>query len=257
MLSLPNEILDLILAHLRCSHIASAALVSRQWQSLFFSHLYSTVYLSLATHLKHFSERVASDDGSGPDSICANLKGLVLDHKHVRDRRAITEQDLVHLKPVIDRLTQLKHLSWELLFVPEDPEIMSLFQTRCPSLESVRLWIEPGHSEYASSFQFTKLTRLSIASENPSFLFTEEGRYSLTSLLTSCPNLVSFTLGQDVMGTYYCPSLFIETLDDQSTFPHLRTLFFQGNLDPNWLRFFDNPDTDPHPLRSFLPATPK
>lgn len=152
--ALPNEILASVLAQLTCPDLALVSLVSRAWQVLAFPHLYHTVYFSLGAHLDHFCERVASGDGNGSVSICANVKGLVLYHKYGLDHalEIIDELHLGHLDLVVHQLTQLRHLSWELYFVPErtDTKIIRSFQTRCPRLESVHLWFGEGFDYYYS-----------------------------------------------------------------------------------------------------------
>lgn len=150
--SLPNEILDSVLVQLACPDLASISLVSHAWQVLAFPHLYCTVSFYLGAHLDHFCERVASDDGTGPVSICANVKGLVLRHKYglAHIHEIIADLNIKNLALVIHRLVHLRHLCWELYFIPANPQIMLSFHAQCPKLDSVNLWFGQDYDYYYS-----------------------------------------------------------------------------------------------------------
>lgn len=143
--SLPNEVLDRILCYLPLCDLYSAPLLSCTWQARVFPHLYNTVYLSRLDHLESFAQRIALNDDYGPLSLTMNLKGLVLDSKfNERDgSKSISHARKVidHLKSIIPRFYQLRRLCWNLPFVHDVTEIFRLFQTSCPKLASVSLFV--------------------------------------------------------------------------------------------------------------------
>lgn len=141
--TLPNEICDFILKGLPIEDLASVSLLSRAWQAHAFPHLYRMPCLCLEEHLEQFAERLAVDDGHGPLSISANMKGLILYLKFMAHQSPgrIVQDSLDYLKAIVPRLPRLERLSWELWFVPDDLEIFPLFQRQCPKITSLYLHI--------------------------------------------------------------------------------------------------------------------
>lgn len=76
-------------------------------------------------------------------------------------------------------------------------------------------------------------------------------------MLASCPNLVSVTFDLPISNIPYNPNLLAYSLCEQVTFPHLRTFRFRGSARPNWAAFFNNSESSPHPLQSFIIRHPK
>lgn len=263
-LNLPTEIYDFILKDLPIEDLASVSLVSRTWQAHAFPHLYKTAYLCLDEHLKQFAERLAADDGHGPFSISANMKGLVLYDELRLDQhhKTIQQDSLEYLKTIVPRLPRLKHLSWELRLVPDDLEIFPLFQRRCPSLDSIHLFVfnppSESHdtSQYRALFNFTELTHISIRNVN---------QHQLTfvgQMLTASPNLVSLKLDVAPRGrtpgfpTIMSPDEVLNYLGDQFTFTSLRSFHLQGGFCLYRHHFFTHTSSPTSPLRSFFERHP-
>ncbi|KAG8684805.1 hypothetical protein FRC11_011575, partial [Ceratobasidium sp. 423] len=84
------------------------------------------------------------EDAGSQFSISTHLQCLVLDIKYIDndEEEMITESDLGNINAIIPRLIHLKCLSWNLMFVPRDPETFRLFQTQCLELASVHVWIQ-------------------------------------------------------------------------------------------------------------------
>ncbi|CAE6505019.1 unnamed protein product [Rhizoctonia solani] len=189
---LPIELLGDVFRHLTPSSLAATSRVCRTWQRLAFPLLYRTVYLCLATHLEQIARRICSEskDTEKQSSVVAHLRGLVLDIEYMEDTEAemIAEPDVDHLRAMIPRLTRLSSLSWNLMFVPRDLEIFQLFQTRCPNLTSVHIWIQ-------EDMDFHSETELWAGGNG---------------------------------GPEYSPALVVASLGDQFVFPNLRRFYARG-----------------------------
>lgn len=143
--ALPNEVLTNILGYLSLRGLASASVVSQSWQNLAFSRLYHTVYLTLPSHLEQLAKRVSAEsEGKSSLSIRSSLRELVFDqeYKKLGDEDYIAEENLEHLSAILPNLPRLERFSWDLSFVPRDPEVIELLQTACPNLTSVHFTIK-------------------------------------------------------------------------------------------------------------------
>ncbi|KEP47796.1 F-box-like protein [Rhizoctonia solani 123E] len=253
--TLPNEILAGVFGHLSPSCLAVASRVSRTWKTVAFPPLYQTVYLCLGTHLEQFVQRILAEEVGALSSITAHLKGLVLDIEYRKNRQAemIRKFDLDKLNAVIPRLTQLSSLSWNLMFVPEDPETFELFRSQCPKLDSVHIWIKGDidfySDQYDTLFDFKNLSHFSLTIRNMPPSFDEDLLDPLTSLLDRCPQLSSLVLDIHNSEFKYSPATLVAALDDEHVFP-LRRFYMRGCEDPDWMEFFENPES--HPFRQFL-----
>ncbi|CAE6467865.1 unnamed protein product [Rhizoctonia solani] len=274
--TLPNEILAGVFGRLSPSCLAVASRVCRTWKTVAFPPLYQTVYLCLGTHLEQFVQRVLTEELGSLFSITAHLKGLVLDIEYRKNRQAemIRKSDLDKLNAVIPRLTQLSSLSWNLMFVPEDPETFELFRSQCPKLDAVHIWIKGDidfySDQYDTLFDFKNLSHFSLTIRNMRKLiyslsystieaiartinqapsFDEDLLDPLTSLLDRCPQLSSLVLDIHNSEFKYSPATLVAALDDEHVFP-LRRFYVRGCEDPDWMEFFENPES--HPFRQFL-----
>ncbi|ELU36144.1 F-box-like domain-containing protein [Rhizoctonia solani AG-1 IA] len=233
--ALPTEILASVFGLLPPSNLALASRVCREWKKVAFQPLYHTVYLCLAVHLEQLAQRILTEDAASPTSVSAHLKGLAFDIKYMdeREEEMISEADIAHINAIIPHLAHLQSLSWNLMFVPQDPGTFQLFQIRCPKLTSVHIWIQDDIDFYASGFDTEQLE-------------------PLTSLLTRSPNISSLVL--DLVSTdgesYYSPTALVSALGENRVLPRLRRFHVHGHQDPNWTTFFEKPDS--HPLRQFL-----
>ncbi|KAG8758944.1 hypothetical protein FRC11_002834 [Ceratobasidium sp. 423] len=269
--TLPVELLKNVFGYLTPSSLAATSRVCRTWQVLAFPLLYRTVYLCLATHLEQISQRICSEskDAGNQFSIAAHLRGLVLDIEYLEDRELeiITKSNVIHLNAIIPRLTCLTSLSWNLMFVPWDLETFRLFQTRCPNLTSVHIWVQEEidwHSEpelYEELLDFKDLTYFSLSLRYlPNLVFSDEEsefHKPLTAVLARCPQLSSilFDFDSDSGESQYSPTLVVAPLGDQFVFSNLRRFYARGYENAGWLEFFENPDS--HPLRQFFVRHPR
>lgn len=258
-----NEILKEVLTYLSLRDLASASMLSRAWQVLVFPHLYRTVYLAFADHLKHIARRVTSDGGTSLLSISANLKELVLCNASPKPGRAvITQGTLEYLKIIVPRLARLRSLTWNLPFLPDDVGIMPLFQTLCPDLGAFRVVFSQDYSfcrsvSYPLLFNFKNLTEIFIVSLGPSVIFEgEDFLPPLTYMLTSSPNLVTLVLDLSKNRSAFSPNRLISSLGDKFTFPRLRVLQLRGLVNPDWPAFAADSKSKSHPLRAFLDRHP-
>lgn len=143
------EILDRFLSYLPLSDLAEASVLNHTWQTAVFPHLYHTLRIGYAERLEQIARRAASDDGRGPLSISAHVKGLVLRQAYSNYKlKSITQDHLNHLKLLIPRLKKLQSLSWELYLLADDMEIMPMFQTHCPNLKSFHVNIDQDNFFY-------------------------------------------------------------------------------------------------------------
>ncbi|CAE6411832.1 unnamed protein product [Rhizoctonia solani] len=245
-LVLPNELLDKALDDLSTHDLASASLVNRKWQARAFQYLYRTVYLSRTLHLEAFCQRIASETTDRIFSVSVRLRGLVLDteYKPSQHDGRITSQSLSQLEPIIPLLVNLKHLSWELAFLPENLEALRLFQTRCPSLNSVHFrierWGECYTTPFTRIFNFSNLSHISISSQN--LLSGLDSIAPFSRMITSSPNLQTLSLDlfhYDEPKMTYSPTTLITSLGNNLTLPHLRALYFRGAVNVNWEEFFE------------------
>ncbi|CCO37555.1 hypothetical protein BN14_11711 [Rhizoctonia solani AG-1 IB] len=212
--TLPTEVLAGVFGQLPPSNLAIASRVCREWKKVAFSSLYHTVYLCLAAHLEQFAKRILAEEVGSQVSIAANLKGLVLDIKYMdeREEEMITESDVANINAIIPRLTNLQALSWSLMFVPQDPETFQLFQTRCPKLTSVHIWIQDDidfyGDQYTSLLGFKDLSHMSLSMrylqrfrahghEDPDWtkFFTKPESNSLRQFFTRHPGIEDLGLG--------------------------------------------------------------
>lgn len=143
--ALPNEMYGRILKELRIEDLASVSLLNHAWQARVFPYLYNAPCLSVEEHLEDFAKRLATDDGIGPLSIVATMKVMILYREFMGDRlrrQEIDQESLRYLKDIVPRLPRLKRISWQIGLVPDDLDILPLFQSH-PSLDSVDLYISP------------------------------------------------------------------------------------------------------------------
>ncbi|KAH7333772.1 hypothetical protein B0J17DRAFT_676803 [Rhizoctonia solani] len=273
--TLPTELLAGIFDHLSPSSLGVASRVCRTWKTVAFGPLHQTVYLCLAVHLDHFVRRVSTEDIDSQFSIITHLRGLVLDIKYYenQEEEMINESNLDSFNLIIPRLTELKYLSWKLLFVPGDSETFRLFQTQCPKLNSVhicvydsidfysgawyrprkKLLLTPWVARYDMLLEFKDLLSFSLALWDIPARFNQDLLDPLVSLLARCPQLYSLVF--DFSGEFpYSPAKLVAGLSDQFVFPHLRRFYAQRSANPDWLQFFENPDS--HPFRRFLKRHP-
>lgn len=156
---LPNEALNIIMSQLRLCDLAKASRVCREWQILAFPHLYHTVYLTRARHLQLFAERAVSQCLTQL-SIRGYTRKLIFDEANYRGRsgrrtkgrrgvnRIIAEEDLEHLVTLLPRLRCLEHVSWDLDFIPHNPEVVRVMEGACPNLRSIHWSV----NKFASHF---------------------------------------------------------------------------------------------------------
>ncbi|GAB1525339.1 hypothetical protein RhiTH_008498 [Rhizoctonia solani] len=256
--ALPTEILASVFGLLPPSNLALASRVCREWKKVAFQPLYHTVYLCLAVHLEQLAQRILTEDAASPTSVAAHLKGLAFDIKYMdeREEEMISEADIAHINAIIPHLAHLQSLSWNLMFVPQDPGTFQLFQTRCPKLTSVHIWIQDDidfyGDQYTSLFGFKDLSHFSLSVRYLPSGFDTEQLEPLTSLITRSPNISSLVL--DLVSTdgesYYSPTALVSALGENRVLPRLRRFHVHGHQDPNWTTFFEKPDS--HPLRQFL-----
>ncbi|KDN38136.1 hypothetical protein RSAG8_09732, partial [Rhizoctonia solani AG-8 WAC10335] len=170
----------------------------------------------------------------------------------------IGKSDLDKLNATIPRLTQLSSLSWNLMFVPEDPKTFKLFQTQCPKLDSVHIWIMGDidfySDQYDTLFEFKDLFHFSLSIQDMPPLFDEDLLDPLTSLLARCPQLSSLMLDIHNSEFKYSPATLVASLGDEYVFPRLRRFYARGCEDPDWMEFFENPES--HPFRQFFNRHP-
>ncbi|KAF8761306.1 hypothetical protein RHS01_00167 [Rhizoctonia solani] len=232
------EILASVFGLLPPSNLALASRVCREWKKVAFQPLYHTVYLCLAVHLEQLAQRILTEDAASPTSVSAHLKGLAFDIKYMdeREEEMISEADIAHINAIIPHLAHLQSLSWNLMFVPQDPGTFQLFQTRCPKLTSVHIWIQDDidfyGDQYTSLFGFKDLSHFSLSVRYLPSGFDTEQLEPLTSLLTRSPNISSLVL--DLVSTdgesYYSPTALVSAL----------------------VKIGSCPKPDSHPLRQFL-----
>ncbi|CAE6443706.1 unnamed protein product [Rhizoctonia solani] len=256
--TLPTELLAGVFGQLPPSNLAIASRVCREWKKVAFPSLYRTVYLCLAAHLEEFSQRIVTEDAGSQLSIGAHVKGLVLDIKYMDEleEEMITESDIANINAIIPRLTSLQSLSWNLMFVPRDPETFRLFQTRCPKLTWVHIWIQDDidfyGEQYTSLLGFKDLSHMSLSMRYLPSGFDTHQLSPLTSLLARCPDISSIIL--DLVSTdgesYYSPAGLVASLGEQRVFSQLRRFHTKGHEDPDWTKFFEKPES--HPLRQFF-----
>ncbi|CAE6410679.1 unnamed protein product [Rhizoctonia solani] len=262
---LPTEILAGAFGYLSPSHLAVISRVCRSWKTVAFPLLYKTVYLCFANHLEEFVQRVHTEEAENRTSVVTHLKGLVLDDACPEKYETIEAADVDKLNAIIPRLTNLSFLAWNLCFVPKEPETFRLFQTECPKLRSVDLWIYGGidfySEEYDRLLDFKDLWYFSLSIWDTPSTFDEDQVEPLASLLIRCPQLSSIILDFDHDEWRYSPSILFATLnsmaklDQPFVFPHLRRFYAQGCSDPEWMDFFDDPE--PHPFRQFFYRHPR
>lgn len=87
--------------------------------------------------------------------------------------------------------------------------------------------------------------------------YDEDSIEPLVNLLRSCPDLEYLSLDLqdgDDGGYTWSPDALFNALDSP-TFPSLHTFRALGSCTPNWIDFFDSPDSSP--LRTFLSGHPK
>ncbi|KDN36449.1 hypothetical protein RSAG8_10841, partial [Rhizoctonia solani AG-8 WAC10335] len=250
---LPVEIRTLVFGRLPWRDLTSASLVCRTWQILVFPCLYHTIRLSDITHLKVLAERLLVNDAPNSLSVPIHLRCLKLD-----SLGRIRNMDTHYFDIIIPKLTRLNCLYWELNFMPNNFRWFSA----CPELKSVHLlphimdieeeWIE----RLPQLLQFTNLTHFSLECYDLPHEFNKyKDKYiePLTSILRSSPNLETIILNLEGDYAPYSPTLILEPLGDQFTFPWLHTFHVLGNVDPGWFEFMSKAT---HPLRTFLARHP-
>lgn len=85
-------------------------------------------------------------------------------------------------------------------------------------------------------------------------MFDEDLLDPLTSLLGRCPQLYSIMLDIQHGEFKYSPAALVAALGDGVVFPRLRRFHARGAEDPDWMAFFEDPES--HPLRQFFNRHP-
>ncbi|KAG9088873.1 hypothetical protein FRC06_001808 [Ceratobasidium sp. 370] len=251
---LPDEVWAGILGYLpKLRELCTLSIVSRGWQLRVFPHLYHTVYLTYASHLKQLSERFTTD-GDPALSVREHLRGLVLDNDESRFSKGdfILDENIGSLATILSAATNLQRFAWKLQFVPSDPDAIKLLQTSCPNLRSFE-FVGRGNiadfseDRYARIFDLKNLEHisLSIRQTQPLFLPNLE-QFALP--LRSSPHLKFMEINlEDIFDEnkfYWSPSALFATLEGV-TFPFLHTFRAHGAVDVDWFHSFNTPSTDP------------
>ncbi|CUA69187.1 hypothetical protein RSOLAG22IIIB_08317 [Rhizoctonia solani] len=275
LLNLPSELLEAIFCQLSPSSLASVSLVSRDWRTHAFPHLYHTVYLCFAIHLEELALRMISEYDASPFPVTSHVKELVLDAEFLQtedmeeyleededEAVRITEGHMDCLKILASRLTRIQSLSWKLLFIPEDMDIFDTFRAQCPSLRSVHVMMERdffiGSEGYLSLLPFTNLTELSFSAMDIPWDFDEYFAEPFPRILALSPNLNTLKLDFESKSgeKRYNPDILIAALGDKQSFPHLHTFHVRGHATTDWYEFFTYPESETHPLRQFIARNP-
>lgn len=83
------------------------------------------------------------DEGHNPLSIAAHMKGLVLYRNsfgYSLGCKEINQESLKYLKGIVPHLPHLKHLSWQIGLIPDDLDVLPLFQKH-PNIHSVNFYV--------------------------------------------------------------------------------------------------------------------
>jgi hypothetical protein len=150
LVSLPNEIWGMALAHLPLHSLLSASLVSRTWQTFVFPHIYQPVSLAGDHDLEQLAHRVTSD--SDPMfSVSAHIRVLCVGDKsdaciHLHDPYAddaIEEEHIEYLRDLGIILSavvpRLEEFTWHVPCLRNKTQIILLLQKRFPNLCSLNL----------------------------------------------------------------------------------------------------------------------
>lgn len=152
--TLPHEVLAIILGYLAPQNLCSTSLVSRSWRDLSFPHLYRAVRLTYASHLERLAKRICSEQNrDSPLFVSTFAQELSFDeeYKEWDDELRIRKHDLHYLAVLLPHLRRLECFSWDMDFKLRDTTVLHALQSECPNLKSVHFSIR---GQYAASYKF-------------------------------------------------------------------------------------------------------
>ncbi|CAE6433944.1 unnamed protein product [Rhizoctonia solani] len=277
LVNLPVEIVSQIGTYLSQHALASTSLVCKAWRLAILPILYSSVIIGKNSHVKQFST-VLSSGSVDSVQISSCVKKLEI---HLDDID-IDQSVLALLEPWVSRLTQLSEFRWNLYYVPDNLQLIQLFQTECPALSSVYIsfpWerdffkSESGQIQLSTLLGFknivnfelqtddfgkhTRIFQLNISDYIIEPGFEAECAQPLRALLLNCPGLQSLTLYFHDDDLNYSLDTLVAPWDHELTLPQLKKLHIRGAVELNLKTLFSPPGERPHALRDFLSRHPQ
>ncbi|EUC54409.1 F-box-like protein, partial [Rhizoctonia solani AG-3 Rhs1AP] len=261
LVNLPVEIVSQIGTYLSQHALASTSLVCKAWRLAILPILYSSVIIGKNSHVKQFST-VLSSGSVDSVQISSCVKKLEI---HLDDID-IDQSVLALLEPWVSRLTQLSEFRWNLYYVPDNLQLIQLFQTECPALSSVYIsfpWerdffkSESGQIQLSTLLGFKNIVNFELQTDDFEPGFEAECAQPLRALLLNCPGLQSLTLYFHDDDLNYSLDTLVAPWDHELTLPQLKKLHIRGAVELNLKTLFSPPGERPHALRDFLSRHPQ
>ncbi|KEP48105.1 F-box-like protein [Rhizoctonia solani 123E] len=257
VVNLPVEIVSEIGTYLSNHALASASLVCKSWRLATLPILYYSIILGNNSRVERFSVSGCINS----IQISPYVKKLAIN----LGGDGIDQSVLALLEPWVPRLTQLSELRWSLDYVPDNLQLVQLFQTKCSTISSVYVLFPEGRNFNSESVQiqfslllgFKNLVEFTLEIDEFAAGFEPNCARFLTSLLLNCPNLQSLALRFYDDDLQYSLDALVASLNHEVTLPHLQKLQITGTVELDERTLFSPPGEGPHPFRDFLSRHPR